>query len=74
MIFGCFLSLSYDKEIYGFEGERALRVLWSGYLKTNSKLYKNIRENIPTRNGNSIPNLQQYPDNDSILSKYFVQL
>ena len=31
-------------------------------------------EEISYKKGNSIPNLEQYPDNDSILSKYFVQL
>ena len=46
----------------------------AGSLATNSKLYKNIREDSFTKNRNFIPNLQQYPGDNSILSQHFVQL
>ena len=46
----------------------------AGSPATNSKLYKNTQEDSFTKNRNFIPNLQQYPGDNSILSQHFVQL
>ena len=49
-------------------------VVWVSHNqhKTFQKYLK--PKKYPYKKGNSIPNMEQYPDNDSILSKYFVQL